>query len=194
MFSSGILTVAIGLVFTFLVISLAASAATEMMASVLKWRAHTLFKGVKDLVNDPKFEILGKQLYQHGLINPRGDGGVPSFWERWSKGPAYIQPNQFAAAFLDIVKGLSDSETAQVPATAPNPAPVQQQAQDLKAKVDKKLESNDQIRIMLHGMIDRAEGRSRRSAWSWPHGLTTQWIASAASISGGRRYSRLYSP
>jgi hypothetical protein len=110
MLNSGILDFVIGLIFTFLAVSLAAGAATEIVASALKWRSMTLVKGVKDLLNDKNFKALAAAVYQHGLINPRGDGSVPSLRQRWLKGPSYIEPNQFAAAFLDIIKG-----TAKIP-------------------------------------------------------------------------------
>src|ERR1700692_3288232 len=102
MLSSGILDFAIGIVFTFLAVSLAAGAATEALSSILKWRSRTLIKGVQDLLNDKDFTLLASQVYQHGLINPRGDGtNQPSWWARWRKSPAYIDSNHFAAALLD---------------------------------------------------------------------------------------------
>ncbi|HZK89300.1 MAG TPA: hypothetical protein VFC56_04055 [Stellaceae bacterium] len=105
MLGSGILDFAIGLVFTFLAVSLAAGAATETIASALKWRSHTLLKGIKSLLNDPQGNELAAALYKHGLINPRSDGSKASSWRT---NPAYIDPKQFAVAFLEIIKGLPD--------------------------------------------------------------------------------------
>ena len=100
MFSSGILDFAVGLVFTFLVVSLAAGAATEALSSFMKTRSTTLLQGVKDLLNESNVSTLAAELYQHALVNPRGSGGADS---QTDNPPAYIQPDHFAAAFLDII-------------------------------------------------------------------------------------------
>lgn len=59
MFNSTVLDVAIGLIFTFLAISLAVSALVEAVASAMKWRSSTLLSGIKDLLNDPNFRVFG---------------------------------------------------------------------------------------------------------------------------------------
>ena len=114
MLSSGILDFAIGMVFTFLAVSLAAGSVTEAVASALNWRARTLLQGIKNLLNDPNFNALAGELYQHGLINPRGDGSKPGKKDRTN--PSYIDSGQFAAAFLDIIKGLPSNTAVQAPA------------------------------------------------------------------------------
>jgi hypothetical protein len=184
MFSSGILDFAVGLVFTFLVVSLAAGAATEALSSFMKTRSTTLLQGVKDLLNESNVSTLAAELYQHALVNPRGSGGADS---QTDNPPAYIQPDHFAAAFLDIIKGLPDDNVATAPQGAAPPAQLQQsadtqlvanpaavvhQVEDLKAKVDAKIPPgrNDQIRNMLHGIIDRAGGaedKVRAELASW---------------------------
>jgi hypothetical protein len=181
MLGSGILDFAIGLVFTFLAMSLAAGAATEALSSFLKIRSAKLLKGVQDLFNDPNLTGLAGELYQHALINPRHDGTVPSWWDKYRKSPAYIDPDQFAAAFLDIVKGLPTTSPVTQPPAPAQPDPVT----TLKAAVDAKMPPagdnqpnpasdsvgrNDQMRNMLHGMIDRAKGdeekiRQELSTW-----------------------------
>jgi hypothetical protein len=180
MLSSGILDFAIGIVFTFLAVSLAAGAATEALSSIIKWRSRTLIKGVQDLLNDKDFTLLASQVYQHGLINPRGDGtNQPSWWARWRKSPAYIDSNHFAAALLDTLKNPpppSDGAPAPAPAPAlaptPTPAPESPPAPapgaagaaaaaailDLKNAVAGQLANNPQLKQMLDGIIERAEG------------------------------------
>src|SRR5712691_6635647 len=74
MFSSTILDVVIGLIFVFLLVSLVSSAVVEAASGAMKWRSATLFRGVRDLVNDPQLTGLARALYQHALINPRNDG------------------------------------------------------------------------------------------------------------------------
>jgi hypothetical protein len=49
MFNSAIIDVAIGMVLTFLAVSLAASAITEAISSFMKLREKTLLKGIQDL-------------------------------------------------------------------------------------------------------------------------------------------------
>jgi hypothetical protein len=50
MFNSTVLDVAIGLIFTFLAVSLAVSAVVEAIASAMKWRSSTLLPTVVRIV------------------------------------------------------------------------------------------------------------------------------------------------
>ena len=74
MFGSTILDVAIGLIFSFLAISLFTSATVEAINSLLQLRAVNLKSGIMALVNDPGFAGLAKELYAHALISPLGPG------------------------------------------------------------------------------------------------------------------------
>jgi hypothetical protein len=74
MLGSTILDVAIGLIFSFLAISLFTSATVEAINSFLQLRAVNLKSGIMALVNDPEFTGLAKQLYEHALISPLGPG------------------------------------------------------------------------------------------------------------------------
>ena len=75
-FGSTILDVAAGIVFGFLAISLFTSAAVETINSLFNVRASSLKTGIMELVNDPNFTGLAKQLYQRALISPLGPGGA----------------------------------------------------------------------------------------------------------------------
>ncbi len=170
MLSSGILDLALGLIFTFLAVSLAAGSVTEILSSILKWRAHTLYQGIKDLLNDPNFDALAREVYKHGLINPLGDGtnaSSASWRARWVNGPAYIEPDQFAAALLDILKIHNDAPgPVATPWFAASPGP----AAALKQAVEARLAGNDQLKNMMHGIIDRAKGEEdkvRKELSSW---------------------------
>ena len=66
--------VAVGLIFTFLTVSLICGLLTEVWATVRSWRANTLLAGVQALVNDPNFNKLAQVLYQHALVSPRDTG------------------------------------------------------------------------------------------------------------------------
>jgi hypothetical protein len=74
MFGSTILDVAIGLIFSFLAISLFTSATVEAINSLLQLRAVNLKSGIMALVNDPGFAGLAKGLYEHPLVSPLGPG------------------------------------------------------------------------------------------------------------------------
>src|SRR5438067_1400491 len=107
MFGSAILEVAIGVVFGFLAVSLFSSALVEAINSALKLRASKLKQGVQELLNDPNFNGLAKELYGHALVNPLGPGGAAPDKVK----PAYIDAQHFASALLDVV-GATGSATA----------------------------------------------------------------------------------
>jgi|ERR1700722_9317497 hypothetical protein len=89
MFNSVIIDVAIGLILSFLAVSLAASAITEAISSALQWRQATLLDGVKALLNDQNFDGLALQLYNHALVNPLASGAAKTVQDLTSK-PSYI--------------------------------------------------------------------------------------------------------
>ncbi|SRR5208337_2955691 len=88
MFNSVIIDVAIGLILSFLAVSLAASAITEAISSALQWRQATLLDGVKALLNDQNFDGLALQLYNHALVNPLASGAAKTVQDLASK-PSY---------------------------------------------------------------------------------------------------------
>src|SRR5277367_5021027 len=108
MFNSTIVDVAIGLIFTFLTVSLAVSAILEAIASVMKWRSNTLLQGVKQLLNDPNLTGIALSMYNHALVNPR-DSGMAINESQLRNKPAYIVPLQFADALIQIGKITQDS-------------------------------------------------------------------------------------
>jgi hypothetical protein len=120
-------------------VSLAASAITETIASIVKWRSKTLKKGVSDLPNDQSFGGLALAVYNHALVNPRADGTAtaqnppPN-----SKLPAYIDRQHFAHALMDVV-GISSA--------ALSPAALKQQVANRVQNV--------QLRGLLEGIVDR---------------------------------------
>lgn len=109
MFNSTIIDVAIGMVLSFLAVSLTAGAITEAISSWRKWREKTLADGVKALLNyDPETHPLALELYKHALINPLASGAATSF-ESLDHKPAYIDSRQFALAFYNFFGGGSPS-------------------------------------------------------------------------------------
>jgi hypothetical protein len=138
MLNSTILDVAIGLVFTFLAMSLAVSAIVESVASAMKWRASILLQGVKDLLNDPTFKGLALEMYNHPLVNPR-DSGTATTEKDLKNLPAYVQPVQFADALMDVLKIGTDS------------------AENMQKKISTKV-TDVQLNGLLAGLVDRSGG------------------------------------
>jgi hypothetical protein len=138
MFSTTVLDTAVGIVFTFLAVSLASSAITEAISSAVKWRSKTLLSGIQSILNDPSFDGLAKDLYNHALINPRFDGQATAKQDLY-KLPAYIEPGHFAAAFMDVA-GLAAKAPGEIEAQI--------------AGID-----NPQIKQLLTGIFDRALGQ-----------------------------------
>ena len=84
-----VLEAVLGLSFLFALLSLVASGANELVASVFKLRARTLEQGIANLLADPSD---AQALYLHPLIQSlyRGD-----------RRPSYIPRDKFALALLD---------------------------------------------------------------------------------------------
>ncbi len=97
MLGSHVIDVVIGVVSLFLGVSLATSALTEAIASLVKLRHKTLLAGVQALLNDRDMQGLAGQLYQHALINPLCSG------KDTLVKPAYIQSRGFALALTDVL-------------------------------------------------------------------------------------------
>ena len=93
MFNSGILDVAIGIVFVYLLVSLIVSAANELVAALFKMRGRNLWLGLSNLLPAD----IAKKVYRHPLIT-----GLSSH-----NRPSYIPSRTFALALLDVVCGES---------------------------------------------------------------------------------------
>jgi hypothetical protein len=169
MFSSAILDVAIGLVFVFMVVSLAASAILEAIAGIVAWRSKTLINGVKNLLNDPQLTGLASQLYQHALVNPLNTGTGTTPAELSKNAPAYIDPKQFAGALIDILNTGTPIPPPPPPPGQPAPPPpplapphpgpmVNGDAASVTAAINHIVPAvnNPQINSFLHGVARRA--------------------------------------
>lgn len=125
MFQTPVISVAMGLCFTFGAVALIASALNEAFASVLKLRGRLLLDGLKLLLN--RDAALLKSIYTNAVVNPmepgqtlakditdrspwlahdglwgmvrgRLSGGLP-----FAKVPSYIQSHSFAVALIDAL-------------------------------------------------------------------------------------------
>ena len=95
-----ILEVAIGMIFMWLVLSIATMSIQEWVASYLKWRAKDLETAVQRLLGDKAW---AEQLYKHPLI-----AGLS---KKIGTKPSYIPANKFALALLDIVQTAGTQES-----------------------------------------------------------------------------------
>jgi hypothetical protein len=165
MFSSTIFDVVFGLVSVFLAVSLFTSAVTEGLSTLVRLRARTLLSGVKQLLNDQQFEGLALSLYNHALVNPLSAGNtapgkIPSIK------PSYIEPDQFALAFVDILKQAGDTAAkAEAAAAAGGTAPPADGAAtpadevaSLKLSIETAIKKigNQQIRATLTALYRKA--------------------------------------
>ncbi|TDG08209.1 hypothetical protein E1N52_12595 [Paraburkholderia guartelaensis] len=103
MFNSTVLEVGIGLVFCYFAVSLAVSTVTELFASLLQLRAKCLLSGVKQILNDPQFNGMARDLYNHALVSPRDSGDAKNASDLKYK-PSYIPSKDFALAMIDILR------------------------------------------------------------------------------------------
>ena len=88
-----ILEVAIGMIFMWLILSVATMSLQEWIASYLKWRAKDLEAAIRRLLGSNQVWV--EQLYVHPLIQ--------GLSKRMGVRPSYIPANKFALALYDIV-------------------------------------------------------------------------------------------
>jgi hypothetical protein len=168
MLNSTTLEVAIGLVFCYASVALIVSSINEAIASVFKLRSKSLLEGVKSLLNDPKFNGLALNLYNHGLVSPHDQGNAANAQDLTSK-PSYIDPKHFAIALIDSIQ-TKTGDFVQLGA-------------DINAIPD------PQIKQLLQGIYARASGKIENV-----HAELATWFDSGMDrLSGGyKRRSQLY--
>ena len=174
MFGSEVLDVGVGLVFVFLLLSLACSAANELLEAVVKYRARALELGLRELLHDPHAAGLVRQFYGHPLVCSLFRGS----YDPNSKGnlPTYIPARTFALALMDLLQpasttalsGTAGALLTPLPSTAgpavPNAGPVQQFRQTIAALPE------SQVRTALLSLIDAAgddASRARQNIEDW---------------------------
>ena len=184
MFSSTIFDVVFGLVSVFLAVSLFTSAVTEGLSMLVRLRARTLLSGVKQLLNDQQFEGLALSLYNHALVNPLSAGNTDP-GKTPSIKPSYIEPDQFALAFVDILKQAGDTAAkAEAAAAAGGTAPPADGAAtpadevaSLKLSIETAIKKigNQQIQATLTALYRKAARTWTPSATRSPRGSTPRW-------------------
>src|SRR5262249_49670503 len=128
MFNSTTIDVVIGLSFIYLVLSLACTAAKELLEGWMHARASNLEHGLAILLQDPGRSGLVSALSNQPLIDGLFPGNYsPDPQRRRQTGtilPAYIPARNFALALLDLVETDAATATATATATAAAAGPV----------------------------------------------------------------------
>ena len=101
MFGSTILDVAIGLIFTYFLLSMISSHINEAIATIFGLRAKSLEQGIQNLLSDPQ---LVDKVWNHSLVK-----GLSA---KTGKAPSYIPSNTFAMAVFDALVPPSGKPTA----------------------------------------------------------------------------------
>lgn len=137
MFNSTTLEVAIGLVLCYASVALIVSSINEAIASLFNLRSNTLLEGVKSMLNDPNFDGLALNVYNHSFVSHLGQGNAKSAQDLDNK-PSYIDPKHFAVALIDCIQTKTGD--------------VAQLGKDIDAIPD------PQLKQLLQGIYARASG------------------------------------
>jgi hypothetical protein len=122
MFGSEMLDIAIGMIFTYLLVSLICSAINELIERFFKNRATDLEKGLRELLDDEDGTGLVKEVYDHGMINGLFKGDYkPAPTADKSNLPSYIPARNFALAILGILMPNPPVPAPAAPGAAPAP-------------------------------------------------------------------------
>ena len=118
MFGSGVLEIAIGMLFIYLLLSTISSALNEWIGGLTASRSRSLQAGVRNLLNDPKGKGLAKEVLNHPLIKSLESPGwfsIPGLLGKGSerfKRPQYLSSDLFVTAILDQIVPLGKDSPA----------------------------------------------------------------------------------
>jgi hypothetical protein len=147
--ASAIIDITIGLVLTYLLLSLLCTIVNEIIARVVALRAKTLRRGIGELLQDPNLQGLAKGIYDHGLVKGLAPHG---------KMPSYMSADIFARCLFDVVTARAGQPGA---GTAPT-------VDDLRAAVGKI--ENAYVKQALDNLLADAEGsldKARKHVEHW---------------------------
>jgi hypothetical protein len=187
MFNSSVIDVAIGLVFVFLLLSLIASAAKEILEACFKRRAKDLEKGIKELLGTDSPNFISN-LYDHGLINSLFRGSYKS--TNSGNLPSYIPSKNFALALMDL-RNVSLNPDQKDPKII-IPAHVQQAFNAFKiAAGDDTAKMQQLVEDWYNSSMDRVSGWYKRRSqwWVFVIGLVLSVLVNADCVIIARRLS-----
>ena len=118
MFGSGVLEIAIGMLFIYLLLSTISSALNEWIGGLTASRSRTFQAGIRSILNDPEGKALAKELLNHPLVKSLESPGRVSLpgllglrWQGFSR-PHYLSSDLFVTAILDQVAPLGKESPA----------------------------------------------------------------------------------
>ena len=99
------LDITIGVIFIYLILSLACTAANEIIAGIFNWRAKNLEIGIRNLLTDKDQPGFEDEFYNHPMIR--------SLYGQKSDGrkPSYIPPRIFSLVLLDLIAPSDGDES-----------------------------------------------------------------------------------
>jgi hypothetical protein len=152
---TAILDVAIGLIFTYLLLGLIATALQEAVAAALQWRGEELRNGVRALLDGGDGTLFGK-VFGHALVRPPRDKRLPS----------YVVPKNFSTALTDALLDGSNAPLfsqveGSVAALPPGPAKQALAALVTQAAGDYTVLKKE-IEDWFNSAMDRVSGRYKR--------------------------------
>ena len=118
MFGSGVLEIAIGMLFIYLLLSTISSALNEWIGGLTASRSRSLEAGIRSLLNDPKGEGLARKVLDHPLVRSLespGQFSIPGLLGRWwqkFQRPHYLSSDLFVTAILDQIAPLGKDSPA----------------------------------------------------------------------------------
>lgn len=120
-----LLEVAIGLIFTWLILSIATMHVQDFIGSILKWRANFLEQTIINMLKDPK---LVEQIYDEPLIKALGQMNRKGKVQK----PTHIPNSTFAAAMMEVILNAGKKES-EVPVEEMSIARMRSGVQKLKS-------------------------------------------------------------
>ena len=164
-----ILEVAIGMIFAWLVMSLASMYIQEWIVSKLGWRSSMLETYIGNLMTDP---ALARQFYDHPLIK-----GLHSGFKAKNR-PSYIPSAQFSMALLDIIRN-APKEAALIEKTlyelqddisklSGNKRALAQKQLDLALGLTRKAVASDGGQEIIGAMLDDVKKQIRKLSTDFP--------------------------
>lgn len=190
MFGSGMLDVAIGIVFVYVLVSTICSVVREGIEAWFKTRAAYLEYGIRELLHDKSGSGLAQSLFNHPLIFSlySGDYNAGRSDKRpgpWTSGvglPSYIPAKNFALALMDIAaRGpATDAVSSDPSGPAMSLTTVRRSVLNLQnaavqrvllTAIDSAQGDFDQARANLEAWYDSA--MDRVSGW---YKRSTQWV------------------
>ncbi|MBN2043466.1 MAG: hypothetical protein JW757_00485 [Anaerolineales bacterium] len=180
MFNSNILDVMIGVVFIFLLLSMATSWFTEFWAQVLKLRSMHLKEYLRDWIDSGKAAGFVEDLYQGNVIGAlykKREKG----WLADRDGPSFISAADFVTAlfelsikaelgqvqhsFADFKRYLRDNTEIPEKLKQPILTIMSEAAAKAGEQVDKMVLARMEIENWYDSVMDRAEGYYKRMIW-----------------------------